>query len=374
MGCFNKSLWASFKADIRQCSLALERVSEKLNKKSELMRDLRATIKTTNIECTEKDIAMEYVKGDPSTSLEPYTQLNRRIQDRLNFDLVCANDYVPVVVSNSRNRVRWFSKFKSRSDVIQFTMKRNASSPIVMFVMKVPEDYAEKLPLYSIELTRAIGILNEKIPTFYHAAERAHLLQHVGYLMNFTNRKSTLTNKRKRTGNGSKISHHLVSLILGDDSAAMHELSAGMFEMVEFAAECEDIDIVLDLRSLGNNMNSTRFDAFFDAVNKYLIQEGYTSVHDRRHGTVPTLAAVTGGKQGAARIAATVQQQHTGLALERNKNGYAPPFISVQDLSRKVVESGLLTVQIQFLLNQQLHWDFGPHIHQERQQTGSLER
>ena len=37
MGCFNKSLWASFKADIRQCSLALERVSEKLNKKSELM-------------------------------------------------------------------------------------------------------------------------------------------------------------------------------------------------------------------------------------------------------------------------------------------------------------------------------------------------
>jgi hypothetical protein len=272
--------------------LVINTKPEKLNKKSELMRDLRATIKTTNIECTEKDIAMEYVKGDPSTSLEPYTQLNRRIQDSLNFDLVCANDYVPVVVSNSRNRVRWFSKFKSRSDVIQFTMKRNASSPIVMFVMKVPEDYAEKLPLYSIELTRAIGILNEKIPTFYHAAERAHLLQHVGYLMNFTNRKSTLTNKRKRTGNGSKISHHLVSLILGDDSAAMHELSAGMFEMVEFAAECEDIDIVLDLRSLGNNMNSTRFDAFFDAVNKYLIQEGYTSVHDRRHGTVPTLAAV----------------------------------------------------------------------------------
>ena len=159
---------------------------------------------------------MEYVKGDPSTSLETYTQLNRRIQDSLNFDLVCANDYVPVVVSNSRNRVRWFSKFKSRSDVIQFTMKRNASSPIVMFVMKVPE-----------ELTRAIGILNEKIPTFYHAAERAHLLQHVGYLMNFTNRKSNLTNKRKRTGNASKISHHLVSLILGDNSAAMHKLSVG---------------------------------------------------------------------------------------------------------------------------------------------------
>ena len=90
-----------------------------------------------------------------------------------------------------------------------------------MFVMKVPEDYAENLPLYnySIELPRAIGILNEKIPTFYHAAERAHLLQYVanGYLMNFTNRKSNLTNKRKRTGNASKISHHLVSLILGDD-------------------------------------------------------------------------------------------------------------------------------------------------------------
>jgi hypothetical protein len=40
----------------------------------------------------------------------------------------------------------------------------------------------------------------------------------------------------------------------------------------------------------------------------------------------------------------------------------------------KLWNQDFLTVQIQFLLNQQLHWDFGPHIHQERQQTGSLER
>ena len=42
-------------------------------------------------------------------------------------------------------------------------------------------------------------------------------------------------------------------MILGDDSAAMNELSSEMHEMVEFAAQSEDADLVLDLRVMGNN-------------------------------------------------------------------------------------------------------------------------
>ena len=40
-------------------------------------------------------------------------------------------------------------------------------------------------------------------------------------------------------------------------TVAMNELSSEMHEMVEFAAQSEDADLVQDLRVRGNNSNST---------------------------------------------------------------------------------------------------------------------
>ena len=89
---------------------------------------------------------------------------------------------------------------------------------------------------------------------------------------------------------------------MADDSSEMNNLSAEMYEMIEFAAQTEGVDIMLDLRARGNNANSTHFDAFFEAAQQYLVINGFTAVDHARHGQIPHLAAAPGGQQGATRM------------------------------------------------------------------------
>ena len=136
------------------------------------------------------------------------------------------------------SRFQWFSNLKVCYNTIQFTLKRHACAPTLMFLMTVPLDYQEQLQRYSVDLTRAVCALKQSLPNFYREAERVHMLHHINHLLNFTNSRNNVnTNKRKRTINSSKITHHLVSLIMAEDSSEMNNLSAEMYEMIEFAAQ-----------------------------------------------------------------------------------------------------------------------------------------
>ena len=104
--------------------------------------------------------------------------------------------------------------------------------------MNVPRpcDYHEKVNSYSTAVTRAV-----------------RLVKYIGYLVNF-NRPHSIqgSNKRKRIYS-NKIQTHIVSLILGDDSHQMVELSEEMAGLVEFAALSEDMSLIYDLQAMGNN-------------------------------------------------------------------------------------------------------------------------
>ena len=149
-------------------------------------------------------------------------------------------------------------------------------------------------------------------------------------------------------------------MILGDDSAAMNELSSEMHEMVEFAAQSEDADLVLDLRAMGNNSNSTYFDAFFDATQRCLVSKGFICEHDRRHDVIPHLAAATGW------------QQALGMLKNCTANGYAPPFISIRDLSRKLKSP--VCLMYHYLLTQHSLLFFVQLARQTKQLKGTLKR
>ena len=69
-----------------------------------------------------------------------------------------------------------------------------------------------------------------------------------------------------------------------------------MAGLVEFAALSEDMSLIYDLRAMGNNKHSSRFEPFFKATQHYLEDKGFTSVDDRRHGEIPQLGAAIGGQ------------------------------------------------------------------------------
>ena len=91
--CFNKPCWATFKADALQICQSLERVSEKLKRKSDNMATMRATIRATSAEFVDKDMSMCFVGGHSSFSQE-YTHFNSHIQNTNFFDLTCVNEFV----------------------------------------------------------------------------------------------------------------------------------------------------------------------------------------------------------------------------------------------------------------------------------------
>ena len=72
------------------------------------------------------------------------------------------------------------------------------------------------------------------------------LLQEVGYLMRAN---SPATAKRSPGTYHSKIEQHIVTLILGDESVEMGNISSEVQEMINFEAQSdhEDIDLVHDL-------------------------------------------------------------------------------------------------------------------------------
>ena len=139
------------------------------------------------------------------------------------------------------------------ADTIKFQLKKIITGPVLTFIMKVPSDYHEKVDSYSTAVTRAVRLVNDRTCNSYRVAERAELLEYIGYLVNF-NRPHSIqgSNKRKRVYS-NKIQTHIVSLILGDDSQQMVELSEEMAGLVEFAALSEDMSLIYDLQAMGNN-------------------------------------------------------------------------------------------------------------------------
>ena len=125
-------------------------------------------------------------------------------------------------------------------------------------MVKVLDNYQLAMETYSTEFTKIIGILNAILSKTFTMAEKALLLDELGFLSSFRCQKS---NKRKT--NSSKIDQYMVSLILDDESKMASDLSVEVQDMIYFAAESEDHDIVLDMRQLGNRGASDLFSPFF---------------------------------------------------------------------------------------------------------------
>ena len=173
------------------------------------------------------------------------------------------NDYEPPYTKRYAH-LKWLSNVAFLCDVLKFQMKKRTTGPTLIFVLKVPVDYSEKSELYTRELTQAIITINAQTPVAYHEADHVHLLNHIGYLVHF-NSSLTIKSEQKRKRNrccSTKFERNIVSLGLGDDSDEMLALNGEMAALVEFAAHSEDIDIVTDLRAMGNHNNSVFFDPF----------------------------------------------------------------------------------------------------------------
>ena len=119
---------------------------------------------------------------------------------------------------------------KVSGNSLKFVHKKNINSALVVYLVKVLDNYQLAMETYSTEFTKIIGILNAILSKTFTMAEKALLLDELGFLSSFRCQKS---NKRKT--NSSKIDQYIVSLILGDESKMASDLSVEMQDMIYFA-------------------------------------------------------------------------------------------------------------------------------------------
>ena len=138
------------------------------------------------------------------------------------------------------------------------------------------------------------------------------------------------THKRKDSNrqNHCKIQQHIVSLILDNGNTLASDMSCEVQEMMYFAAESEDHDIVLDMRQFGNRGQLNCFSHFSMLLNRFWKMKGL--LHSVSVAMMIDLTLLQ--LQAGARLAFT----------NFNANGYAPPFISISNLKERVIASGLL--------------------------------
>ena len=112
-------------------------------------------------------------------------------------------------------------------DTIKFSLKKTATGacPVLTFLMKVPADYQENYETYSTSHTKAVRTVGDTTAKLYTSAERTELSEYVGLLVNFNSTTTAANSRKRKTTYSNKVTRHLVSLILGDDSQTMCELS-----------------------------------------------------------------------------------------------------------------------------------------------------
>ena len=250
--CFNQPQWAGFREDWRQLASALIRVSEFL--KRELASQQQFNSKVRNL---EEMIQMSTTLLKPSSCISgAYDNVCAGLRGLEHFGFLCLSDIIPDL-SGQYERYSWLEKVQIPCHALKLIQKRNATSPIISFLIKVPDDYSLAVDAYSTEVNKVLAQIRAQIPRIFNRAERKMLLHEIGFLMSYNCHTPA---KRSLSRNYSKIEHHIVTLIMNDDSLEMNHISSEVRELVNFVADSDDmdfddicIDFALDMHRMDNH-------------------------------------------------------------------------------------------------------------------------
>ena len=196
-------------------------------------------------------------------------RLSSKLQSKENYDFLVVEEVCP---SEPRKKYEYLEKLKSGLSnvcvaMLTYTHGNNVGN--VHFVWKVP-DYSSDAFSQSL---RTIEKAKEFIPVFHTRSMRNALMAKYGRVA--PTMKKCIMRKWYRD-------------LTGDTSGASNTHEAEIDERVRLIFEMEDPTVVLDLRAL-NTGAKTQYDSFWEECQKFL-DEGMTSVDDRRHCQVTHLA------------------------------------------------------------------------------------
>ncbi|XP_046341796.2 uncharacterized protein LOC124122725 [Haliotis rufescens] len=89
---------------------------------------------------------------------------------------------------------------------------------------------------------------------------------------------------QQSTGVSPALLRYMYKFLTNDSSGAENTAQAAIDQRVEDVLELNDADVAWDLQRLNGNPDSTKFDTFWDEVEKYF-HERDLAVHERRHGS-----------------------------------------------------------------------------------------
>ena len=138
------------------------------------------------------------------------------------------------------------------------------------FVWKLPDDFSVEACLS--ENQRVVTTLMDTLPVYHTRAMRREFVSHYGSLMNTTKPFVLRSIYRELTKDASS------SRTFDEDQVD---------KRLKEALECEDFDIVVDLREL-NEGRTAKYDEFWKKCDEYLAES--TAVPERRHGQVCFMA------------------------------------------------------------------------------------
>lgn len=196
-----------------------------------------------------------------------YTQLDRELSKKEPYQPVFVNEYAP---TDPKDAYEYFHELQLLTSIQLYHYSSGNYLGSLWFAWNVPSDTSE----WDSSQQKAVIDKGEKEMTQYHTRSMRH---------QFVNRFSMVSTS------SPAVMREMYQWLTGDVAAARDSVSTKVQQRLKLVLDTQDADLVFDLRHL-NEGRTPKYDAFWDAVKRFINEHSLAAVDDRRHGTECHLA------------------------------------------------------------------------------------
>ena len=260
---FGRSDVVEFRADVDQLLNAVTKCMDYLKLQQERYQASQSSAEetSTSIGLKEGNFKLDTIEKSMGATAERYQKLDQDVAKLAEYIPLSLTEYLP---DDRFSRRRFIEGIKLSADIALYTYVPGGCIASLSFLWKLPMENVQRTEVNTL---RVIGEIQKKLPIFKNRASRKDFIDRYSEVERLT----------------PSIMRDMWRTLTGDCSAPANAAEAKVDEQVlRFLACSDDENVIPDLR-LSKPERDSRFQVFWDEVDKYF-NEVNTAAPERRHG------------------------------------------------------------------------------------------
>ena len=278
--------WQILRSAIDQLVGAMHKYKEYLDTHNEHMKQVH--IQQSPIISPDESFSVTPIAASLEPTKSCYSNVHEALVNLEPYQPIFLNDYAP---QDRYQRRHWVDSLSLQFPIVLYKFSHRASIGTMCFVWQTGED------MDHTKNSRVIAQITTDQSVYATRAMKRDFLDKYSHLAKIP--KSVLRN--------------IYKTLTGDSSSSSCSAKKDIDDrVIQALLDLDDPQIVLDMRELNGNPNSTRFDVFWDELAQYL-EDTTMAVDERRHTSVMHMPIAISVRNLRDIIVERLQKKHSNL-------------------------------------------------------------